>query len=71
MSCPIEAVFDQPVEAIEEIQPGHAIVIKKNGHFSEAEVRTPATERASCSFERIYFSRGNDPEIYNERKALG
>ena len=65
------SIFDQPQEAVHEVLPGHAIVIKKDGTFSETEVRKPLAKRFSCSFERIYFSRGNDPEIYQERKALG
>jgi amidophosphoribosyltransferase len=63
-------VFDKEASDIREITPGHAVVAKKNGHVSEQMVREPLGRR-SCSFERIYFSRGNDPEIYRERKALG
>lgn len=65
------SIFDQPAEAVHEVKPGHAIVVKKNGVLSDAEVRKPYPKRTSCSFERIYFSRGNDPEIYQERKRLG
>lgn len=63
-------VFDKEQADIREITPGHCVVVKKNGRVSEELVRDPLPRR-SCSFERIYFSRGNDPEIYNERKALG
>ena len=63
-------VFDKEQSDIREITPGHVVVVKKNGRVSEEQVREPIARR-SCSFERIYFSRGNDPEIYRERKALG
>ncbi|HQF37811.1 MAG TPA: amidophosphoribosyltransferase [Opitutaceae bacterium] len=63
-------VFDKDQADIREITPGCAVVVKKNGHVSEEPIRDPLPRR-SCSFERIYFSRGNDPEIYKERKALG
>jgi len=55
---------------INEIKPGHALIIKKNGEVSEVKVRD-TQKRSSCSFERIYFSRGNDRNIYKERKRLG
>lgn len=55
---------------IKEIKPGHALIIKKNGKVTEELVRVPQT-RKSCSFERIYFSRGSDRTIYSERKMLG
>ncbi|MBK6729925.1 MAG: amidophosphoribosyltransferase [Bacteroidetes bacterium] len=66
----IMTVFDVAFEDVKEVQPGHALVIKKNGKVSEVYCRKPL-ERKSCSFERIYFSRGNDKEIYQERKMLG
>lgn len=66
----IQTAFNVPFEQIQEIKPGHALIIKKNGKISESEFR-PALERKSCSFERIYFSRGSDAVIYNERKKLG
>lgn len=53
-----------------ELQPGHAIIVRKDGHVSDELVRVPQ-ERKSCSFERIYFSRGSDRDIYRERKQLG
>jgi amidophosphoribosyltransferase len=52
------------------LQPGHALIIKKNGTITEEEIITPTVKKA-CSFERIYFSRGSDAEIYQERKQLG
>jgi amidophosphoribosyltransferase len=55
---------------IKEVKPGHALIIRKNGTISEDLVRVPQ-ERRSCSFERIYFSRGSDRDIYKERKMLG
>lgn len=55
---------------VQELQPGHAIIIKKDGRISDELVRVPQTRR-SCSFERIYFSRGSDRYIYQERKKLG
>jgi len=55
---------------VQELPPGHALVIKADGRHSVECVHPPG-ERRHCSFERIYFSRGNDPEIYAERKALG
>ncbi len=55
---------------VQELQPGYAIIIKKDGSISTELVRVPQ-ERRSCSFERIYFSRGSDRDIYKERKKLG
>ena len=66
----IQTVFDVPMTAIREINPGDALVIKKSGEVSNVGINAP-TSRLACSFERIYFSRGNDADIYNERKALG
>jgi len=66
----IQTVFNVPFEEIVEIKPGHAVIVKKNGKMSESEILRPL-ERKSCSFERIYFSRGSDAEIYQERKELG
>lgn len=66
----IQTAFNLPVEAINEISPGHALVIKKDGNVSEVKFREPL-EKKSCSFERIYFSRGSDMDIYKERKELG
>ncbi|MFL2586272.1 MAG: amidophosphoribosyltransferase [Flavobacteriaceae bacterium] len=66
----IQTVFDVPMTAIREINPGDALIIKKSGEVSNVGINAP-TSRLACSFERIYFSRGNDADIYNERKALG
>ncbi len=66
----IQTVFNIPFEKVQELTPGSAIIIKKNGNVSIQEVRTPLIKKA-CSFERIYFSRGSDAEIYRERKELG
>jgi len=66
----IQTVFNVPFEAIKEINPGNALIIKKSGESYEEEIVEPL-ERKSCSFERIYFSRGNDADIYNERNKLG
>jgi amidophosphoribosyltransferase len=63
-------VFDKDASDVQEVPPGHAVVVRGNGAVETAEVRTPV-ERQSCTFERIYFSRGNDPDIYRERKRLG
>jgi amidophosphoribosyltransferase len=53
-----------------ELQPGHALIIRKNGEITEEKIKDPAP-RKSCTFERIYFSRGTDRDIYLERKTLG
>ena len=66
----IQTAFNVPVDTIQEIKPGHAVIIKKDGSVSEEQVREPL-EKKSCSFERIYFSRGSDKDIYVERKQLG
>lgn len=66
----IQTVFNVPFDAVQELLPGHALIIKKNGTVSETEILTPTVKKA-CSFERIYFSRGSDAEIYEERKDLG
>lgn len=66
----IQTAFNIPVEEIKEVKPGHALIVKKNGRISEDKFREPL-EKKSCSFERIYFSRGSDSSIYRERKQLG
>ncbi|RAR71361.1 amidophosphoribosyltransferase [Flavobacterium aciduliphilum] len=66
----IQTVFNVPFENVHELQPGNALLIKKNGTVSEEEISVPTLKKA-CSFERIYFSRGSDAEIYQERKMLG
>jgi amidophosphoribosyltransferase len=68
--APLMTVFDLAAGEVREVKPGHAVVIKRRGTISEQPF-TPALPRASCSFERIYFSRGNDVDIYRERQALG
>lgn len=66
----IQTVFNVDYDEIQEINPGNALIIKKNGIVKETQILEP-TERKACSFERIYFSRGSDKEIYQERKDLG
>ena len=66
----IQTAFNLRSENIKELKPGHALIIRKNGAVTEALINEPK-EELQCSFERIYFSRGNDIEIYNERKELG
>jgi amidophosphoribosyltransferase len=66
----IQTVFNVPFESVQEIEPGNALIIKKNGTISMKQILTPIAKKA-CSFERIYFSRGSDAEIYQERKNLG
>ena len=66
----IQTAFNVPIENIKEVQPGYALVIRKNGHVSELKVREPL-EKKSCSFELIYFRRGSDRDIYRERQKLG
>ena len=66
----IQTVFNVNFEDVKELDPGKSIIIKKSGDFSIEEGLLP-TEKKSCSFERIYFSRGSDAEIYSERKKLG
>lgn len=66
----LKTTFECEYDEIQEIDPGHALIIKKDGNIRQAQFIEPQ-ERKSCSFERIYFSRGTDPNIYNERKQLG
>jgi amidophosphoribosyltransferase len=66
----IQTAFNVSMDKIRELKPGHALIIKKNGKSSELQFHEPAP-RKSCSFERIYFSRGTDRDIYLERKKLG
>lgn len=66
----IQTGFNIPISEIKELQPGNALIIRKDGTFSEVNVLEPLPKKA-CSFERIYFSRGNDRDIYLERKKLG
>lgn len=66
----IQTVFNVEFKDVKEIEPGRALLIRKNGDCRQKRILKPLPKRA-CSFERIYFSRGNDAEIYRERKALG
>ncbi len=66
----IQTVFNVPFESVQEIDPGNALIIKKNGKVTMNQILEPTVKKA-CSFERIYFSRGSDAEIYQERKDLG
>src|SRR3954470_5633401 len=68
--APLMTVFDLAVEDVKEVSPGCVVVIKRRGTITEAPFTAPLP-RSSCSFERIYFSRGNDIDIYRERQALG
>ncbi len=62
--------FKTTIDRIVELPPGHALIVKANGDYSIEKI-LPSAEKKSCSFERIYFSRGSDDEIYKERKQLG
>lgn len=66
----IQTVFNVPFKEVKELPPGHAIITKKSGKTKIQKI-LPVLERKACSFERIYFSRGSDAEIYTERKKLG
>lgn len=66
----IQTAFNLKREQIKELTPGHALIIKKDGKITETLINEPM-EAKKCSFERIYFSRGNDADIYHERKQLG
>jgi amidophosphoribosyltransferase len=66
----IKTAFNINYSQIKEIKPGHALIITKSGDYAQHSI-IKQLEKTSCSFERIYFSRGTDPEIYQERKQLG
>ena len=66
----IQTVMDVKASQVFEVKPGEALIVKKSGEVKQQMVRVPQ-KRSSCSFERIYFSRGSDQNIYNERKELG
>jgi len=66
----IQTAFNLTSDQINELQPGHALIVKKSGEVKEEMINVPR-EIKKCSFERIYFSRGSDTDIYKERKALG
>ncbi len=66
----IQTTFNVPYESVKELKPGHALIVKRDGTIAEKQFRKPL-EKKACSFERIYFSRGTDKDIYRERKNLG
>lgn len=66
----IQTAFNVKIGQVKEIQPGHALIVKKDGTITEEMFKEPLPKK-SCSFERIYFSRGSDADIYKERKKLG
>lgn len=66
----IQTAFNVDFKDVKELEPGHALITKKSGKTSVKKIIEPL-ERKACSFERIYFSRGSDAEIYQERKNLG
>jgi len=66
----IQTVFNVNYDSVHELPPGHAIIAKQSGQIKIEEILEPI-DRKACSFERIYFSRGSDAEIYQERKLLG
>lgn len=67
---PLMTVFEAEASQIKAVDPGSVITIKADGTFSDKQFHTPQ-KYTPCSFEKIYFSRGNDPQIYRERKAMG
>jgi len=66
----IQTAFNLSSDQVQELKPGHALIVKKDGRCEELQITEPL-ERKACSFERIYFSRGTDIDIYKERKKLG
>ncbi|MCK9160035.1 MAG: amidophosphoribosyltransferase, partial [Bacteroidaceae bacterium] len=66
----IQTAFNVPVEEVKEIQPGQAVIVNRAGKIRVVQINKPK-EKKACSFERIYFSRGSDVDIYKERKLLG
>jgi amidophosphoribosyltransferase len=66
----IKTVFNVDYGQIQEIKPGHALILQPDGSGKQEQFLEPG-KRTACSFERVYFSRGSDPDIYTERKALG
>lgn len=69
--APLQTVMNLKVEDIKELEPGQIMIVKKNGTIFFDTIRIPSPEIKACSFERIYFSRGSDTDIYSERKKLG
>jgi amidophosphoribosyltransferase len=66
----IQTAFNVDIDDVHELDPGHAIIIKKDSSVQFKKIKEPL-EKKACSFERIYFSRGSDKDIYEERKSLG
>ena len=66
----IQTTFNLQAEAINELQPGQSLIVSKNGEIRQEQIME-AQKQSACSFERIYFSRGSDRDIYQERKRLG
>jgi amidophosphoribosyltransferase len=66
----IMTAFNVTQQQVKKLQPGHAIIVSGTGEFTDTEILAPR-EHTACSFERIYFSRGSDPDIYRERMELG
>src|SRR5699024_893269 len=66
----LQTTFNIDFDQVEDVKPGHALITKRNGQTFVKKIIEPMAQK-SCSFERIYFSRGNDAEIYRERKKLG
>ena len=69
--APLMTVFNKKMEEVSELDPGSILVIRSNGEVIKERFAEDPARRTACSFERIYFSRGNDPDIYAERKTLG
>lgn len=67
---PIQTALNVDIHLVKELKPGHALIIKRDGSWAEQQYKEPLPKKA-CSFERIYFSRGTDADIYQERKTLG
>lgn len=67
----IQTALNVDIDSVHEIQPGQAVIISKDGSWRLSQILPPAAETRACSFERIYFSRGSDADIYRERKTLG
>lgn len=68
---PLMSIFDKKTDAVQELEPGHIFTIKNDGRISQSPFVEKRSKKIQCSFERIYFSRGNDASIYRERKRLG
>lgn len=67
----IQTAFNLTKHDVKELQPGEALIVKRNGTIKTSQIQEPKEEITPCSFERIYFSRGSDYDIYRERKKLG